>query len=507
MNHSKPFIRWITGLPHSIAVWIFSLRNRARRIVHTPHEYRKGKIQNVPSAEVLGGFILPVLLITGVMIILIVAAISSEALNNNNVASHGNYMVDSQMAADAGLDWAMNKMNTTNGWTGSGGDITLLNDTTQNLKTTYNVTVLDGLDSTHKTLSVIANTYSPASSVTPKVTRKYLMDIQAVTSGGLGPSSVVSGVGGLVLSNNAKISGGDVVVNGKINMSNNSQIGLSTNPVNIRVADQVCPQPPDSTYPQVCSGGAQPITTSNNVKIYGNVQANNQTSGSNMYNPGLVAGSVSPITLPVYDRSSFAVSSTHNASDNGIACPNNNGNVTWPANVKILGNIDMGNNCTINITGNVWITGNLTTGNQGHIIVSNAMGATPPVIMIDGSTGFTLANNGKIIPNSSGTGVQMYTFWSNAACSPNCPAVTGPELANSQGVTTINLGNNGDASNSVFIAEWSQVSVSNNGALGAVGGQTISLSNQAVINFTSSVPGSDNRITTWVKRGYMRSYN
>lgn len=454
-----------------------------------------------------GGFILPVLLITGVMVVLIVATISSETLNNNNVASHGNYSVDAQMAADGGLDWAMNKMNTTSGWTGTGGDVTLLNDTTQNLKTTYNVTVLDGADSKHKTLSVVANTYSPISSATPKVTRKYLMDIQAVTSGGLGPSSVVSGVGGLTLNNNAKVSGGDVVVDGKINMSNNSQIGLSTNPVNIRVADEVCPQPPDSTYPQLCIGGAQPITMSNNAKIYANVQANNQTSGSNMFNPGLVAGSVTPLTLPVYDRSSFTVSSTHNATDSGIACPNNNGHVTWPANIKILGDINMGNNCTITITGNVWITGSLDTGNNGILKVADSLGTTPPVIMVDGSDGFTFSNNSNIIPNSSDTGVQLYTFWSKAPCSPNCSNVTGPDLYNSQDVTTINLSNNGGASNSVFIAQWSQVMVSNNGALGAVGGQSVYLSNQAVINFTSSVPGSDNRITTWVKRGYMRIYN
>jgi hypothetical protein len=127
--------------------------------------------------------------------------------------------------------------------------------------------------------------------------------------------------------------------------------------------------------------------------------------------------------------------------------------------------------------------------------------------MIDGQSGFTLQNNGKITPNASGTGAEVHTFWSNSGCSPNCTSLTGTGLYNSQSVRTIDLGNNGTASNSVFIAEWTLAHVSNNGALGAIGGQTIELDNQAVINFTASVPGSDNRITTWVKRGYMRVFN
>jgi hypothetical protein len=77
----------------------------------------------------------------------------------------------------------------------------------------------------------------------------------------------------------------------------------------------------------------------------------------------------------------------------------------------------------------------------------------------------------------------------------------------SQGTQTINLANNGAAPASILYAYWSKVTVSNNGAIGAVAGQTVQLGNNAVINFTSSVPGSDNRITTWVKRGYMRVYN
>lgn len=451
------------------------------------------------------GFIMPILLFTIMFIMMLIAVSGSFAVTSYNLSTRDVYRVDAQLAADAGLDDAISKVNTINDWTGSGGEVELMN--TNNVRTTYQTTVTTAADNTTKTVAVTARTYSPAASTTAKITRKYEVDLRAVTSG-FNVASVVSGVGGLVMNNNSKITGGDVVVNGTISMSNQSQIGTQTNAVNIRVAHQSCPIPANATYPQVCgSGNGQPITMTNNAKIYGDVQANNQTSGTNMTNPGLTANSgVTPTTLPAYDRSTFTVATTKNATDSGIKC-SNNGSLTWPANVKIIGNVNMGNNCTITLSGNVWITGNLTTGNQGKIIVPNSLGTNRPVIMVDGSSGFTLSNNGVITPNNVGTGVELRTFWSNAGCSPGCSSVTGTDLANSQNVRTIDLGNNGNAANSVFIAQWSRVRISNNGALGAVAGQSIEMGNQAVINFTASVPGSSNLTQTWVKRGYMRVFN
>jgi hypothetical protein len=470
-------------------------------------------LKRIKNTDREGGFILPVLLITGVAIVLMITAVSSSAVTNNNVAAHGNYAVNAQLAADAGLDDAINKMNTVANWTGTNGQVTLLNDATTNVKTTYEVTVTNGADSTHKTLSVTARTFSPVSASTPKVTRKYDMDIQAVTSG-TGPTSVSSGVGGLILSANAKISGGDVVVNGKVTLNNNSQIGLTTNAVNVRVAHQSCPVIADSSYPQVCGpGNGEPITMGTTAKIYANVQAKNQTTGTNMFNPGLVpcspTSNCDPVTLPSFDRTGFK--NTVNASGQTMTAANastcSGGTVNWPANVKITGNVTTPNNCTVKINGNVWITGSLTPGNNGKLAVQNSLGTTTPDIVIDGSGGLTLSNNATVTTNSSGMGVEFLTFWSAGACSPDCSSVTGTDLYASQSAQTINLANNGAAPASILYAYWSKVTVSNNGAIGAVAGQTVELGNNAVINFTSSVPGSDNLVTTWVKRGYMRVFN
>lgn len=457
------------------------------------------------------GFILPILLITGVMIVLMIIAVSSETVVNHRIAVHNQYAIQAQMAADAGLDDAMNKMNTVANWTGTGGDITLLDSGA--IKTTYSVVVTDTADTTKKTLTVTAKTFAPASAASPQVTRKYLMDIEAVTSG-VGPTSVASGVGGLILNGNSKITGGDVVVDGKITMSNNAQIGLSTNPVNVRVADKVCPVPVDTTYPQVCPAGSpEPISMGSTSLIYGNVQARNQTTGTNMSNPGLVACSPSsncdPVGLPAFDRTTFK--NTITASGQTLTGPQasscSGGVVSWPANVHITGSVTGTNNCVIKLNGNAWIDGSISLGNNQKIAVADALGATTPSVVIDGSSGIIFGNNSLITTNSTGTGAEVVTFWSAAACSPDCTSVTGTALATSQATVTINLSNNGGAPNSILYAYWSKAKISNNGNLGAVAGQTVELGNNAVINFTSSVPGSDNRITTWVKRGYMRIYS
>jgi hypothetical protein len=75
------------------------------------------------------------------------------------------YAINAQLAADAGLDDAISKINTVSGWTGTGGQTTLLNDTTRNVKTTYEV-LSTATDSTHKTLTVTARTFSPTTAST-----------------------------------------------------------------------------------------------------------------------------------------------------------------------------------------------------------------------------------------------------------------------------------------------------------------------------------------------------
>lgn len=465
------------------------------------------------------GFILTTLLFTTLFISFVVLYASSLALSYSSTANREIYKVNAQMAADAGIDQALNLLNTqgVDAFSGSElNEIELLN--IGKYKTTYSKTLLDSTNENEKTLIVIGRTYAPASSSKATTERRFKVDIKAVTTGNT-PASVVGGVGGLILNNNSKITGGDVIVNGTITVNTNAQIGLSTNPLNIRASHQSCPTSFNATYPSVCSSGenGQPITA--NGYIYGNVQAQNQTNGNNMLNPGLTSNYAQPVSIPRYNRIAHknAVVSTFAADSNAIKCTQNK--ATWPANIKITGDVNLSNKCVVTILGNVWITGKLTTGNGSVFKVDDSNGTNRPVIMIDNKNGLTFSNNAQVAPNSSNTGIEFVTSWWNTDTSTNggftcggipdpldCTNVTGLALYTSQNVKTIEYSNNANAPYTIMSSSWSKTTISNNGQLGAVSGQTIELGNNAIINFSSVVPGSNNLIVTWAKRGYIRIY-
>jgi hypothetical protein len=89
--------------------------------------------------------------------------------------------------------------------------------------------------------------------------------------------------------------------------------------------------------------------------------------------------------------------------------------------------------------------------------------------------------------NAGGIGMEFITFYSTAGCSPDCTTVTGTDLANSQNLLTISIGNQGDAPGSVLYARWTKVSVGQAGTIGAILGQTIDLGNSGNLSFVSTV--------------------
>ncbi len=443
------------------------------------------------------GSILIVFLMSMPFLIIISLNYMRLALTSFQVARFDQFHTNAQLAADAGADYAIEQISLNNAWSGTGGEVQLHND--GKIKTTYTATVANGTNT--KTITVTGKTYFPTSASTFNRSVSIYVDLRSVTTGAY---SIISGEGGLYMSNNSKVVGGDVFVNGEVKLINNAQIGLSTNPINLSVAHEICPVPADATYPRVCNSGenGQPISILNNARIYGTVNATNQTTGTGMSSPGLIAGStVAPQGLPSYDRSAqkAAVTSTQTAAN--ASCSGSKVTKTWPANYKITGDVTIAGSCDLTVSGNVWITGSLTIGGSSRILVADGLGATTPVIMVDGSAGATLLNNSQIVANSTGTGLELITFWSAAGCSPDCATVTGTALYNSRAVTTISMQNNGNAPKSIFYAYWSKVDLSNGGQIGALIGQTINLSNNGTITFGSSVNSSS---VTWVVNGYRK---
>lgn len=439
------------------------------------------------------GFLLVSLMITIGFIITAGLITSQLALSNLQTTTVEKHRVNAQFAADAGIDIAIQNLTEDVDWVAPIAETDIYND--GNTKTTYLVTVVDGVDDTQKFLNVTGRTYYPIDTV--RVERKFQVEIRGVQSN---PQSVVAGVGGLALYNSSKIVGGDVYVNGTISMVNTAQIGLSTNPVNVKSAHQSCPTGGGASYPTICTSG-QPITLLNSSHIYGRVEATNQTNGSGMSNTGLVSGgSAPPIAMPTYDRAA-QVAAVSNTVTGSVLCVS--GTYTFPANTKVTGDVSIINGCKATVNGDLWISGNLTVTNAHSQIINGS--ASEPVIMVDGSTGVQALNNSIIKSNNANIGFRIITYWSAASCSPGCSDVTGNDLFNSRNSTTINLSNSSSAPQTEFYARWSKVSINNSGNLGAVVGQTIELTNSSNITFGTSVSGTS-QIEAWVVQSYKRTF-
>jgi Tfp pilus assembly protein PilX len=443
------------------------------------------------------GSILLSLIITLPFLILITTAYLSLSVNSFRVARKDQFHTHAQFAADAGVDYAIQQINQDSTWTGTVSEVTF--HTSTDVKTTYTVTVID--NGSNKTVTSIGRTYWPAAAATSDNSVQVSVDLRPVSSGNY---SIVTGVGGLIMKNSSKIVNGNVYVNGKLTMSNTSQIGLSILPVDVKVAHQSCPNPPDATYPRVCGGGenGEPITLNNSAHIYGRVEATNQTNGAGMTNTGLVAGSSVPaIALPDYDRDAQKAAALSPVS--GVSAGCNAGLKTWPANSKFTGDVEVKNLCAVTVEGDIWITGSLEIENLAALKVKEGL-ATPPVIMIDGSNGLRMNNASSMLPNLSSVGFRVITYYSNGACSPDCVTVTGNDLALSQQHVTIAINNSSSGARTEFYAKWSKLTAGNNGSVGALAGQTVELQNSLAVTFGTSVTGFGD--TIWVINGYRRTF-
>lgn len=440
------------------------------------------------------GSMLLIFIITLPFLILLATYYMQLSLTSFQVARLDEFSTKAQLAADAGADYAIQQIAQDNAWTGTAGEQTLHN--APDTRTTYSVTVTD-TSATTKRLNITGRTYWPATTEARKVNIR--VDLRAVTSGNF---SVVSGAGGLTMRNSAKIVGGSVLINGEINLENSAQIGLSTTPLNVNVAHQSCPTPPDATWPRICNSGeaGQPITISNNARIYGTVRANNQTNGTNMLNPGLVAGSVTPQALPTHDRAAQKAAATNVMTAAAASCSGNQ-SITWPANTRITGDVTVAGSCRVTVQGNVWIQGALTMTQSGQLIVADSLGTTTPTIMVDGQAGATFRNSSALVSNGSQTGFKVITFYSTASCSPDCTSLTGTEAFNSRSITTITLNNSGASPDTLFYSYWTRLDIQQSGSIGAIVGQTLNIANTGTVTFGGNT-GVGNVI--WVTNGYRK---
>ncbi len=443
-----------------------------------------------------GGYVLLLTLITAVALFIALGGILTLSTINYTTSKRTLFDLSAQYVAEAGADKAIFEINQDNAYVGTNtvcpistagsNPVTLFNDTNRG-KATYESCITNGTIANEKVVYVTAKVYTSSSAANPLSVRKLKVEIEGTQTGGY---AIQTGPAGLIMSNSATITTGPIYVGGFLTMSNTATIGSAGSPVAVSVANARCPSPATSAYPLICGSGVQPnpITLTNQAHIYGNVTANGQTNGSGMSNGGLVGSSgVSAPSLPDYDRDGQKAAVGSTITGAAASCSGST-TVTWPANVHITGNVTASNNCKIVANGNAWIDGNFSLSNNTNI-KPGASVITTPTIMVDGASGITLNNQSVVATNTNGIGFYFITFKSTAPCSPNCATVTGTDLASSQGLQTITIGNQGLAAGSTFYARWTALSLGNGGSIGAIMAQQITLNNSGNITFGSSSAG------------------
>lgn len=381
--------------------------------------------------------------------------------------------------------------------------VTLVSNTPQG-KVTYETCVKNGTISGEKIVFSTGKVYQPTTAANPIVTRKVRLVINQVAGT---TYNVMSGPGGLNMSNNVHILTGPVYVGGKLTLNNGASIGTLLTPVTTYVGDMACPSPATAAYPQVCPSSSVSVITGLTSHLYGDTHvANTVDTASRFTQPGATQHDTIPaISLPPADHATLTAGMSNSGSMASQSCSGGAMHLSGHYSGSSGTNLNIANNCTVYLDGDTWLDGNLIFGNNSSLTTLGSL-ATAPNLIIDGSTGLDTGNNGGILTNILGVGLNVYTFYStDSSCNPSCSNVTGTALATSQALTTIKLGNNFlGAANTKFYSRWTGLVVSNNATVGQLIGQRIDLNNNGSIVF--SLLGGGSAATTWNVRYYEQIY-
>lgn len=449
------------------------------------------------------GVILPTFVLIMLGLTITAIAIADYAVNALIRTDASVSEANALLVAEAGAEQSLYELNEDSNFSGYASEVEFYSNGIQG-RATYETTVTNGSIANEKVIVSIGRVYLPATDSTPRDIRR----VQLLVNGTSTSSNyaVHAGAGGLEMTGSATIANGPVYVNGGIEMTGASRIGSSSVPVNVFAANYRCPtSAPYTNYPELCDSSAgEPITA--NIwsnRIYGNVCATGQTTGSYMYSNGLQSGCVaSPAPLPAHDRNAITTSTNSTQSSSQARC---NGVTTksWPANLHITGDADVGASCTLTITGDVWIDGDLTINGAARVLIDESL-TEPPEIIVDGSGGVNLSGSGRIIPNSNNVAALIVTYYSDAACSPGCSDVTGADLATSTDHVTVDISGAGQAPGTLFYARWSKADLRGSGSTGGAIGQKVRITGAGNVVFGTQLSSG---ASTWSIQNYQQIFD
>ena len=454
-----------------------------------------------------GSFIGAILIIS---IILTTIALSLAGLITTQYShtKRSTFVANAQLLAETGIEQTLYQLNQDDDFAGYTTAQTFFNSDNQG-KGVYTSTVTNLSGGNAKTITSVGKIYRTNNLTTPVNTKTVKVTVVGTGSDGY---SVQTGPGGLILTGSANITNSDVYVNGTITLTGAAKIGTSSKPLKVDVANYACPTTGGNTYPQVCTT-TQPITMDYSTNIYGTVCATNQTS----YGPnpsknilpgsggqGLVLGCTAPVvSQPSYDRAAQinSVTTTAAGTSNTYTCQSWPFDRTWPAKLKLTGNVSVDGSCNVVIKGDAYISGDLTIGGAAKITVDESVGTTRPTVLVDGK--ITVGGSGQIIANSAGTGIQFISFKSNASCGSTCTTLTGTQLKATQSLETINVGGAVNLPGMIFQAYWGKVTIGGSGNIGAAAGQTVDMSGAGTVTFGTKLSSGGR---TWTITSYQQIY-
>jgi len=136
-------------------------------------------------------------------------------------------------------------------------------------------------------------------------------------------------------------------------------------------------------------------------------------------------------------------------------------------------------------------------GGAVKIKVADGLGATRPIIVVDGT--ISVGGSASMIANASGAGIDFVSF-KNATGNP-ASTPTGTNLYNSQSQQNITVGGSVNLAGMIFDAYWSKVSLSGSGNVGAAAGQTVDLSGAGTVVFGTTLSSGSK---TWTISSYQQ---
>jgi len=258
------------------------------------------------------------------------------------------------------------------------------------------------------------------------------------------------GTGGFSLSNNAGVNG-NIYSNSTISGSNGSFITGSASAVTSISG---------VTIGTGTTGDANaPSVTNSTVRgtLYCKTgSGNNKSCNTSATNPVVQSLPINDTQITDWKSDAAAGGTIGSQSLSGTA------NVLGP--VKINGNLTLSNSAKLTMTGTVWVTGNVTLSNGADVVLDASYGAQDGMMIVDGTT--TLSNNSTFEGSGNANSYVMI-------------------LSTNTTSSAIILSNNAGAA--ILYAPYGTVNVSNNAGITQVTAKTVSLQNNAIIDYDQGV--------------------